>query len=51
MSVATAERADVLRARAQEILAIDSWPRERVLELQRERLRALIDRAVTHSPY
>jgi phenylacetate-CoA ligase len=51
MSVATAERADVLRARVQEILAIDSWPRERVLDLQRERLRALIEHAVTHSPY
>jgi phenylacetate-CoA ligase len=45
------QREEVLRSRAREILAIDSWPRERVLELQRERLRGLIKHAVAHSSY
>jgi phenylacetate-coenzyme A ligase PaaK-like adenylate-forming protein len=51
LAAAESPRAEVLRARAGEILAIDSWPRERVLDLRRRRLRALIEHAVAHSPY
>jgi phenylacetate-CoA ligase len=40
-----------LRARAGEILAVDRWPREQLVELQRERLRSLIEHAVERSPY
>lgn len=42
---------DALRARARELLAIDSWPREQLVELQQERLRALLRHAVAHAPY
>lgn len=54
MTVVTAVDAmapDVLRSRAVEILEYDSWPRERLLELQRARLRRLLEHAVAHSPY
>jgi len=34
-----------------ELLARDAWPRERVLAHQQERLRALLEHAVTSSPY
>ena len=34
-----------------ELLARDSWPRERVLAHQQARLRALLEHAVTSSPY
>ncbi|HKE01333.1 MAG TPA: AMP-binding protein [Planctomycetota bacterium] len=44
-------RSDEIRARAGEILALDGWPRERLLELQRARLRETIAHAVAHSPY
>ena len=44
-------RSDEIRAHAGEILALDGWPRERLLELQRERLRETIAHAVEHSPY
>ena len=40
-----------LRARAGEILAHDTWSRERLAELQQARLRALLAHAVEHSPY
>jgi phenylacetate-coenzyme A ligase PaaK-like adenylate-forming protein len=42
---------DYVRARAAEILALDRWPRERLLELQRSRLRSVLQHAVDHSPY
>jgi phenylacetate-CoA ligase len=38
-------------ARAHEVLAIDGWSRERLVELQRERLRDLVAHAVDSSPY
>jgi len=44
-------RSDEIRAHAGEILALDGWPRERLLELQRARLRDTISYAVEHSPY
>jgi phenylacetate-CoA ligase len=37
--------------RARELLALDCWSRERLVDLQRERLRALIAHAVASSPY
>jgi phenylacetate-CoA ligase len=43
--------ADALRARAGEILALDRVSREELLELQRVRLRAVLEHAVEHSPY
>jgi phenylacetate-coenzyme A ligase PaaK-like adenylate-forming protein len=42
---------DHVRARAAEILALDRWPRERLLELQRSRLRSVLQHAVDQSPY
>jgi len=44
-------RSDEIRAHVAEILALDGWPRERLLELQRARLRAVVAHAVAHSPY
>ena len=43
--------ADRVRALAGEQLARDGWSRDRLLELQRERLRALVAHAVAASPY
>jgi putative adenylate-forming enzyme len=40
-----------LRARAGEMLACDRWSRERLLELQQARLRALLEHVVEHSPF
>ena len=37
--------------RARDILAVDGWSRERLVEVQRERLRELVAHAVAHSPY
>jgi phenylacetate-CoA ligase len=42
---------DAIRAYARELLERDRWPRERLLGLQRERLRSLLQHAVGHSPY
>jgi hypothetical protein len=42
--------ADRVRALAGEQLARDGWSRDRLLELQRERLRALVAHAVAASP-
>ena len=39
------------RARAGEILAVDGWTREQLLELQRERLHEVVEHAVMRSPY
>ena len=43
--------ADRLRALAGDQLARDGWSRDRLLELQGERLRALVAHAVAASPY
>jgi phenylacetate-coenzyme A ligase PaaK-like adenylate-forming protein len=43
--------AETLRARAREILALDCRRREELLELQRVRLRDVLEHAVNHSPY
>jgi phenylacetate-CoA ligase len=43
--------ADSLHVRVGQLLAIDSWSREQVLELQRARLRSLLQHAVARSPY
>ena len=43
--------ADRLRAMAGDQLARDGWSRDRLLELQGERLRALVAHAVAASPY
>jgi phenylacetate-coenzyme A ligase PaaK-like adenylate-forming protein len=53
MTITTAEPSaiDYVRARAAEILELDRWPRERLLELQRSRLRSMLQHAVDHSPY
>jgi phenylacetate-CoA ligase len=40
-----------LRAQAGEIVARDHWSREQLLELQQDRLRALLAHAVQRSPY
>jgi phenylacetate-coenzyme A ligase PaaK-like adenylate-forming protein len=40
-----------LAGRARELLAHDGWPRDRLAEYQRERLRSLVRHAVGHSPY
>ena len=40
-----------LRAQAGEILALDSWSRERLVALQQSRLRAVLAHAVERSPY
>jgi phenylacetate-CoA ligase len=42
---------DALRAQAGEILALDSWSRERLVALQQSRLRAVLAHAVEHSSY
>jgi phenylacetate-CoA ligase len=42
---------EAIRARVTELLERDRWPRERLLALQRERLRALLRHAVSRSPY
>jgi phenylacetate-coenzyme A ligase PaaK-like adenylate-forming protein len=42
---------EVLQAHARELLQRDTWSRERMLEHQRVRLRALIRHATTSSPY
>jgi phenylacetate-coenzyme A ligase PaaK-like adenylate-forming protein len=42
---------DTLRERAAELLEVDRWPRERLLDLQRTRLREVLEHAVAHSPY
>jgi phenylacetate-coenzyme A ligase PaaK-like adenylate-forming protein len=47
MSTTTVPRAGTLG----ELLARDAWPRERVLAHQQARLRALLEHAVTSSPY
>jgi phenylacetate-coenzyme A ligase PaaK-like adenylate-forming protein len=40
-----------LLAKAREILALDGWSRERLVELQQDRLRSLLEHAVANSPY
>ncbi len=42
---------DELRALTRDLLAHDAWPRERLLDHQRERLRATLRHAVAASPY
>jgi phenylacetate-CoA ligase len=42
---------ELLQAHALELLQRDTWSRERLLEHQRDRLRALIRHATTSSPY
>jgi putative adenylate-forming enzyme len=42
---------DSLRAHAGELLALDHWRREELLELQAERLRDVLEHAVLRSPY
>ncbi len=42
---------EALRAHAGEILAVDRWPREQLVELRRERLHAVLEHAVMRSPY
>ena len=42
---------EALGAHARELLERDRWPRERLLGLQRERLRSLLRHAVERSPY
>ena len=54
MPVATASppsQLDRVRGLLGELLAHDAWSRERVLAHQRARLRALLEHAVTSSPY
>jgi hypothetical protein len=51
ITASDASAIDHVRARAAEILALDRWPRERLLELQRSRLRSVLQHAVDQSPY
>ena len=50
-AVASADPLEAIRARVGDILEQDSWPRERLLALQRERLEALLRHAVERSPF
>jgi phenylacetate-coenzyme A ligase PaaK-like adenylate-forming protein len=50
-TIAPAAGIDELRARAADLLAHDTWTRERLVAHQRERLLATLRHAVTASPY